>query len=113
MNVLVLGGTRFLGYLTAWRALAAGHRVTLLNRGNLTDPFGDRVERLRGDRTKDLERLLAGRTFDAAVDFVAFVERDARQAERLLRDGQLGHYVFIGTGQVYLVRDRCRWPARE
>ena len=36
-----------------WRLLAAGHDVTLFNRGTHADPFGGRVERLRGDRTTD------------------------------------------------------------
>ena len=27
--------------------------------------------------------------------------------------GRVGHYVFISTGQVYLVRERCPKPARE
>src|SRR5688500_18142762 len=100
MNVLLIGGNRFVGYLTAWRLVAAGHRVTLFNRGSVSDPFGDRVERLRGDRTTpDFERLLAGREWDAVVDFAAFTGEDAGRAAEAL-DGRTGHYVFISTGQV-------------
>src|ERR687887_636556 len=70
MDVLIIGGTRFVGYLVAWRLLARGDRVTLFNRGNLPDPFGDRVRRIRGDRKRrDFPRLLEGRRFDATVDF--------------------------------------------
>ena len=59
MHVLVIGGTRFVGHELAWRLLAAGHELTLFNRGTLSDAFGDRVERLRGDRTTaDFARLL-------------------------------------------------------
>ena len=113
MHVLVIGGTRFVGYELVWRLLAAGHKVTLFNRGRLADPFGPRVERLRGDRTtEDLPRLLAGRGFDAAVDFAAYRAEDARQAVSVLA-GRLGHYVVISSGQVYLVRDRPPRPARE
>ena len=105
MRVLVVGGTRFMGYHLAWRLLAAGHAVTLLNRGNHPDPFGDRVERLRADRTTpELARVLAGRSFDAAVDFTAFRRADAASAMAAL-DGRAGHYVMISTGQVYLVKD--------
>ncbi len=113
MKVLVVGGNRFVGYELAWRLLAGGHQVTLFNRGRLADPFGERVERLRGDRTTDdFARLLAGRSFDAAVDFAAFHEPDARGAVDVLGGG-VGHYVFISTGQVYLVRDDCPRPSRE
>lgn len=113
MNVLVIGGTRFVGYDLVWRLLAAGHRVSLFNRGQLADPFGPRVERLHGDRTTDeFPRLLAGRRFDAAVDFVAYRGEDARQVVSVLA-GRVGHYVTISSGQVYLVRDAAPRPARE
>src|SRR5262245_64175567 len=72
-RVLVVGGSRFIGYALVWRLLARGDRVTLFNRGRTPDPFGDRVERILGDRTgPDFARRLAGRSFDAVVDFLAF-----------------------------------------
>jgi nucleoside-diphosphate-sugar epimerase len=114
MNILVIGGTRFVGYQLAWRLLAAGHRVTLLNRGTRPDPFGDRVERLVADRsTPKLSGTLAGRLFDAAVDFAAYTGDDARGAIGALGRDRVGHYILISTGQVYLVRDHCPRPARE
>jgi nucleoside-diphosphate-sugar epimerase len=113
VNVLVIGGNRFVGRELAGRLLAGGHRVTLFNRGSLADPFGDRVQRIRGDRRgSDLARLLAGRSFDAAVDFAAFQEADAASAIAGLA-GRVGHYLMISTGQVYLVRADAPRPARE
>ncbi len=113
MKVLLIGGTRFVGHELAWRLLAAGHQVTLFNRGTLPDRFGDRVARLRGDRkTPDFERLLEGREFDAAVDFAAYDGSDGRRAAEILA-GRVGHYVAISSGQVYLVREDCPKPARE
>jgi nucleoside-diphosphate-sugar epimerase len=113
LKVLVVGGTRFLGYHLTWRLVAGGHEVTLFNRGRLDDPFGARVERLRGDRTTDdLARLLQGRSFDAAVDFAAYEGRDAEEVVRVL-GGRVGHYVAISSGQVYLVRAGCPRPSRE
>lgn len=114
MHVLVIGGTRFVGRLLTWRLVAAGHRVTLVNRGTLPDPFGDRVERLHADRTTlELDRALKERTFDAAVDFALYTGEDARRAVDLLGKGRVRHYVMISTGQVYLVRTGCPQPARE
>ena len=116
MRVLVIGGTRFVGYLLTWRLLAGGHRVTLLNRGTSPDPFGERLERLRADRTGPVfEAALAGRDFDAAVDLAANTGEDGRRAAEVLA-GRVGHYVMISTGQVYLVRagDAATGaPARE
>lgn len=106
MHVLIIGGTRFVGYLLTFRLLAGRHRVTLFHRGTTRDPFGARVEHVLGDRTTDdFERLLAGRTFDAVVDFAAFTGDDVTRAVQTLA-GATGHYVFISTGQVYLVRGR-------
>ncbi len=113
MDVLVIGGNRFVGALVAWRLLARGDKVTLLNRGTLPDPFGARVERLRADRTTaELARVVAGRRFDAVVDLAGYTGDDARSAVAALGE-RVGHYVFISTGQVYLVREGCRLPARE
>jgi nucleoside-diphosphate-sugar epimerase len=114
MKVLILGGTRFVGHLLAWRLVAAGHRVTLFHRGTRTPPFADRVETLLGDRaTGVLPSLLQGRAFDATVDFVAYTPSDVAPLLGAATRDALGHYVMISTGQVYLVREGCPKPARE
>lgn len=111
-RVLIIGGTRFVGRLFALRALARGDRVTLFNRGTHPDPFGDRVERLRGDRgTGQLDAALAGRTFDGVVDFAAYVESDVARVVDVL-GGRVGRYLLVSTGQVYLVREGARVPSR-
>ena len=113
MNVLIIGGNRFVGALLAWRLLARGDRVTLFNRGTIPDAFGDRVERLRGDRTTDdLARAVVGRRFDAVVDFAAFTGEDARGVVAAL-GARAGHYVLVSTGSVYAVREACPRPSRE
>lgn len=110
MNVLVVGGTRYVGYELVWRLLLAGHQVTLLNRGRTADPFGERVTRLVGDRRTDFARLVAGRRFDAGVDFAAY---EGPEVRAVIESLDAGHYVFISTGQTYLVREGCPLPARE
>lgn len=113
MHVLVIGGNRFMGARLVWALLFGGQKVTVLNRGLRGDPFGDRVERLIADRgTQQLEEVLAGRRFDAVVDFAGFTGPELRRTVDLL-EGRLGHYVFISTGQVYLVREGCPRPATE
>jgi nucleoside-diphosphate-sugar epimerase len=113
-DVLVIGGTRFMGYRLVWQLLLAGHRVTILNRGRTPDPFGERVERIHVDRTTPaFGQALAGRRFDAAVDFAAFTGDDAHGVLAALGDGRVGQYIVISTGQVYLVREGCPIPSRE
>ncbi len=114
MNILIIGGTRFVGYQLTWRLIAEGHRVTLLNRGTTKDPFDNRVTRLVADRsTTDFARVLAGREFDAAVDFACYTGHDAAGVVATLGGGRVGHYIMISTGQVYLVRTETPLPARE
>ena len=113
MKVLIIGGNRFVGYLLTWRLLARGDEVTLLNRGTHPDPFGNRVSRIKVDRTStEFLRVLTEQKFDATVDFAAYELKDVRTVIDCLGE-RVGHYVFVSTGQVYLVRRDCPKPARE
>lgn len=112
-RVLVVGGTHSMGYQLVWRLLAARHAVTILNRGQHPDPFGNRVDRIHVDRqTSQFGAALAGHTFDAAVDFAAYSAADAAGAVAALM-GRVGHYVFVSSGAVYLVRDGAEPPFEE
>lgn len=109
-RILIIGGTRFMGYHLVWRLLAGGHQVTTLNRGQRGDPFGARIERLHADRTSPaFASRLEGLAFDAVVDFAAFDEDDARGVIAALGD-RVGHYVFISSGAVYMAREGASIP---
>src|SRR4051812_34007014 len=113
MRVLVIGGKRFVGRTLVLRLLAQGHQVTLLNRGQLPDPFNTRVERIRADRTTDsFDAALKGRQFDSTVDFAAFHASDVERLERVL-GLNAGHCTVISTGQVYLVCEGAPRPSKE
>ena len=98
MRVLVLGGTQFLGRAVAESALAAGHELTLFNRGRSKPDLFPEAERLRGDRDGDLAAL-AGRRWDAIVDTSGYVPRVVRESAELLRDS--GQYTFVSSCSVY------------
>lgn len=114
MQVLVIGGSRFIGLAVVQRLLMDGHRITLLNRGRTPDPFGTRVSRVLGDRSDPatLQRAVLRRDFDVVVDIIAFREEDTRSAvERFA--GKIGHFIHVSTASVYLIRDRVLCPFRE
>lgn len=113
-SILVIGGTRNLGYALVLRLIAEGHRVTILNRGMEHDDLPDSVHRLRADRTnpQQMRRALLAKTFDAVVDFVMYNAREAQNIVELLKDNTT-HYIFISSGQVYLVRENIARPFRE
>ncbi len=98
MQILVLGGTQFLGRHTVDAALAQGHGVTLFNRGQTRPELFPEAEKLRGDRDGDLTAL-AGRSFDAVVDTSGYVPRIVRETIDAL--GDVGHYTFVSSISVY------------
>ena len=99
MNILILGGTVFVGRHLVDVALARGHQVTLFNRGQHNPDLFPEVEKLRGDRDGNLQAL-AGRQWDAVIDTCGYVPRIVAQSAALLAD-QVAQYVFISTISVY------------
>jgi nucleoside-diphosphate-sugar epimerase len=112
LDVLLIGGSGFLGLPTARALMDAGHRVTVMSRGAHDLPHG--AHALVADRSDRaaLARALEGRRFDLTVDFLAF---DSIDIEGLLfvPYAALGRYVMISTGQVYMVTAGARPPFRE
>lgn len=104
MQILLLGGSGWLGGHVARAALAEGHEVTCLNRGR-SGPVPDGVEWLIADR--DAEDGLAevtGRDWDAVID-VSRQPGQVRRAARALAD-RAGHLVFVSTCSVYADHSR-------
>ena len=99
MNILILGGTVFLGRAIVEAALARGHTLTLFNRGqHNADLFPD-VEKLHGDRDGGLG-VLRARHWDAVIDTCGYLPRIVRAAAETLA-GAVERYVFISTISVY------------
>ncbi len=99
MDLLIIGGTRFLGRALVDEARAAGHRVTLFNRGQSNPGLYHDVEQIHGDRDRDLAAL-AGRRWDAVIDTCGYVPRVVGAAAEFLA-GAVEHYTFISTASVY------------
>ncbi|ETW93541.1 MAG: hypothetical protein ETSY1_38750 [Candidatus Entotheonella factor] len=99
MQILMLGGTRFLGCHLVEAALNQGHEVTLFNRGQTHPGWFAQVERLQGDRDGDLSAL-EGRHWDAVIDTCGYVPRLVRASAELLA-ARVEHYTFISTASVY------------
>jgi 2'-hydroxyisoflavone reductase len=97
MNILLLGGTRFVGRHIAEAALRRGHTVSTFTRG--TNPLPGTLS-LVGDRQKGDLKALEGRTWDAVVDVNAYRPREVREAMGVLK-GRVGRYAFISTVSVY------------
>ena len=99
MNLLIIGGTTFVGPALVAEALASGHQATLFNRGLSSRSPVAEAEFIKGDRETDLHRL-AGRRWDAVIDTCGYIPRLVELSAEALK-GTVGHYTFISTLSVY------------
>lgn len=113
-DILILGGTRNLGHVTAVELFNRGHNVSVLNRGQTRDELPRRIERLRANRINTLQvrDAVRGRSFDLVLDATTYTGAEAAQAIEIFR-GRVGRYVFVSSGQVYLVREGLDRPFNE
>ena len=114
MRSLIIGGTRNLGPSIVHALLQRGYEVAVFNRGQTRDDLPQEVERLRGDRTKpeELKQVLTGKEFDLVMDTTLYTGAEAEAAVDIFK-ARVGRYIFLSTGQVYLVRVGAQRPYKE
>jgi 2'-hydroxyisoflavone reductase len=99
LDILVLGGTGFIGPHEINYATARGHNITMFNRGKTAPGMFPGVEALIGDRDDQLDAL-KGRDWDAVIDNSGFYPRHARLSAELLQ-GHVGTYMFVSSISAY------------
>ncbi|ODT71133.1 MAG: RNA-binding protein [Pelagibacterium sp. SCN 63-23] len=100
LNVLFIGGTGQISLPCVAEAVAAGHRVTVFNRGMTREALPQGVEIIAGEMGGATYSDLATRNFDVVSQFIAFkpeeIERDIG-----IFTGHCGQYAFISSASVY------------
>ena len=102
-TILFIGGTGVISAAAAERAVALGHRLTILTRGQSAGrPAPDGAQVLHADvrDASAVREVLQGREFDAVADFIAFTPDQARASMELF-GGRTGQYVFISSASAY------------
>ncbi|MEB3167471.1 MAG: NAD-dependent epimerase/dehydratase family protein [Synechococcaceae cyanobacterium] len=109
MQILMMGGTRFVGRPLVARWLEAGHTLTLFTRGRQPVPEG--VEHLSGDRNDPAALAqLAGRRFEVIVDSCGRTLEESRRTLEVT--GAPSHrFVYVSSAGVYA--DSELWPLDE
>lgn len=97
MNILIIGGTRFIGKAITNECLSRGYNVTLYNRGKSKNDFD--VESITGDINELVTHKdnILSRNFDAVIHCIAFSEKHSND---LLE-------VFQGTRTRLLALSSC------
>jgi len=109
LQILVLGGTGFLGPHFVEAARTKGHKLTLFNRGKTNptrfsgDEFKD-IEQLHGDRKADVRALQGKRRWDAVLDTSAYIPADVARSTKLLGE-RIDQYLIVSTISVYAKMD--------
>lgn len=102
MNILIIGGTRFLGRALVDAATTRDHTLTLFNRGQSNPDLYPDIETIIGDRETDLDKL-EGRTWDVVIDTCGYVPRIVKLSADTLKD-KAKQYTFISTLSVYPIQ---------
>jgi 2'-hydroxyisoflavone reductase len=104
-RILFLGGTGFIGPHIIHAALARGHEVAMMNRGQRepnqnVDDFS-KVEAIRGDRTlPNAYANLAGKKWDVVIDTANNLTW-TREAVAALKDST-GRFMYVSSTGVFL-----------
>ncbi len=103
LNVLLLGGTNFLGPAIVNALLTRGHKVTLFNRGITNPQLFPELQKLRGDREMGIKgyvELESSGPWDLVVDVWPDNPRLVKDALEVL-EGRASHYMFVSSIAVY------------
>jgi len=103
LDILILGGTGFIGPHQVEAARARGHRVTIFNRGQTNTHLFPDIEKLHGDRDPDKGdglNALAGRSWDVVIDNSGYFPRHVGASAELLAPNAK-QYIFVSSISAY------------
>ena len=104
MDVLIIGGTRFIGAHVARQLVERGARVTVFHRGVTEAALPEEVRHVRSPLAAmpvtDFPTELRKRSWDAIIHMIAMGEADAEAAVRSF-SGKAGRLVVPSSGDVY------------
>lgn len=99
-EVCVIGGTGNISAPLVAELLAAGHRVTCLNRGKTAYAPAGVVHVACDRKNRDaFEKAMSDRSFDVVFDMISFTEEDAKSAIRACP--QVGQFIHVSTVCTY------------
>lgn len=102
LNILVIGGSGFIGFPLVKKLLEAGHKVTNLNRGKKQSKGHSNLIEIQANRKDKLKckKILAPTKFDVVYDLAAFTEEHIRATFDVI-DNKDTLYIYVSSSAVY------------
>jgi nucleoside-diphosphate-sugar epimerase len=101
LKVLFIGGTGQISLTSVREAVAAGHEVSVFNRGRTAEALPKGVATIHGDVADETAyRRLAEGTFDVVCQFMVFTPDEMRRDIATFA-GHAGQYIFISSASAY------------
>lgn len=100
MKILVIGGTRYFGVHMVNELISKGHEVTIATRGKASDTFGDKVNRIFMERTKEdsVREALKETYYDVVIDKIAYCSNDIKYVMDVVNCDK---YIYMSSTSVY------------
>jgi nucleoside-diphosphate-sugar epimerase len=95
MEILVIGGSRFVGPVLVKQLLSNGHHVTIFNRGQIQSEYPESVTFIRGDRN---DGFSIKSHFDVVIDTCAY---NGAHTKTALHDLSYDFFIHFGTVASY------------
>jgi len=101
LSILFVGGTGQISLPCVEKAVAAGHKVSVFNRGQRGETLPAGVTSVVGDMKDPASyRALANGNYDVVCQFMAFLPEQMAEDIRIFA-GHTGQYIFISSASVY------------
>lgn len=100
MNILVIGGTRFFGIHMVEELMKMGHDITIATRGQASDSFGDRVQRIIIERTNEesIKNAFKEKHYDVVIDKIAYCSNDIKY---VMENISCDKYIYMSSTSIY------------
>lgn len=95
MDILIIGGSQFVGPIVIDKLLSRGHNITVFNRGKSKTAYPAGVKFLRGDRNRGFD---IHDHFDAVIDMCAY---EGSQTKSAINRLDFDFFVHCSTTAVY------------
>ena len=94
-NILIIGGSRFVGPLLIQKLLSGSHSITVFNRGLVSSDYPSAVHFMKGDRNAGFN---ISEHFDAIIDMCAYT---GEQTRRALKELNFDFFIHMSTAAAY------------